>query len=46
MESCDALIHAAALISIDGDMHGLVHRTNIEGTRHVMDAAKAAGIKG
>ncbi len=45
MESCDALIHAAALISIDGDMHGLVHRTNIEGTRHVMDAAKAAGIK-
>jgi len=45
MESCDALIHAAALISIDGGMKGLVHRTNVEGTRHVMDAAKAAGIK-
>lgn len=45
MESCDALIHAAALISIDGDMKGLVHRTNVEGTRHVMGAAKAAGVK-
>lgn len=45
MESCDALIHAAALISIDGGMKGLVHRTNVEGTRHVMDAAKTAGIK-
>ncbi len=45
MESCDALIHAAALISIDGDMKGLVHRTNVAGTRHVMEVAKAAGIK-
>ncbi len=45
MESCDALIHAAALISIDGGMKGLVHRTNVEGTRNVMDAAKGAGIK-
>lgn len=45
MKSCDALIHAAALISIDGDMKGQVHRTNVEGTRHVMDTAKAVGIK-
>lgn len=45
MESCDALIHAAALISINGDMKGLVHHTNVEGTRHVMEAAKATGIK-
>ena len=45
MESCDALIHAAALISIDGDMKGLVHRTNVEGTRNVMEVAKATGIK-
>jgi len=45
MESCDALIHAAALISIDGDMKGLVHRTNVVGTRQVMEAAKAAGVK-
>ncbi|HQW03994.1 MAG TPA: NAD-dependent epimerase/dehydratase family protein [Saprospiraceae bacterium] len=45
MESCDALIHAAALISIDGDMKGLVYRTNVVGTRQVMEAAKAAGVK-
>lgn len=45
MESCDAIIHAAALISIDGGMNGLVHFTNVEGTRHVMDAAKTSGIK-
>lgn len=45
MESCDTLIHAAALISIDGGMKGLVHQTNVEGTRHVMEAAKSCGIK-
>ncbi len=45
MTSCDALIHAAALISIDGDMKGLVHRTNVKGTRHVMEAAKVVGLK-
>ena len=45
MHSCEALIHAAALISIDGDMKGLVHLTNVEGTRHVMNAATASGIK-
>lgn len=45
MQSCDTLIHCAAIISIDGDMKGLVHHTNVEGTRRVMEAAKAAGIK-
>jgi dihydroflavonol-4-reductase len=45
MEACDYLIHAAAVISIDGDMKGLVHQTNVEGTRAVMEAAKDAGIK-
>lgn len=45
MNSCEALIHAAALISIDGDMKGLVHRTNVAGTRQVMEAAKADGVK-
>jgi dihydroflavonol-4-reductase len=45
MDSCDYLIHAAAVISIDGDMKGLVHQTNVEGTRAVMEAAKDAGIK-
>ncbi len=45
MRGCDALIHCAAIISIDGDMKGQVHNTNVEGTRRVMEAAKAAGIK-
>ena len=45
MHTCDALIHCAAIISIDGDMKGLVHNTNVEGTRRVMEAAKAAGLK-
>jgi len=45
MESCEALIHAAAIISIDGGMKGLVHHTNVEGTRRVMEAAKDIGIK-
>ena len=45
MASCDYLIHAAALISIDGAMQGLVHATNVEGTLAVMEAAKASGIK-
>jgi dihydroflavonol-4-reductase len=45
MYSCDALIHCAAIISIDGGMKGLVHHTNVVGTRNVMEAAKAAGIK-
>ena len=44
MRGCDALIHCAAIISIDGDMKGLVHNTNVDGTRRVMEAAKAVGI--
>ena len=45
MMSCDVLIHSAAYISIHGDPNGLVHKTNVEGTRNVMEAALAAGIK-
>lgn len=45
MSSCDALIHSAAIISIDGGMDGLVYKTNVEGTRKVMEAAKASGIR-
>lgn len=44
MVGCQALIHAAA----DTD-HGLPsaaqHRTNVEGTRHVLAAARQAGIR-
>ncbi len=45
MESCDAVIHSAGLISIHGDQGGLVPLTNVVGTRNVMDAAHKAGVK-
>jgi dihydroflavonol-4-reductase len=45
MCNCDALIHCAAFISVNGDPQGLVHRTNVEGTKNVMLAAKRSGIK-
>jgi len=45
MDSCDAVIHAAAIISIAGGMNGMVHATNVEGTRRVMEAANAAAVK-
>lgn len=42
---CDALIHCAAIISIDGGQQGAVHRVNVDGTRQVMEAARSAGIR-
>src|SRR6187200_2799622 len=45
MEGCDGLIHSAALISISGSQQGLVHKINVDGTRLVMEIAKASGIK-
>ncbi|MEP7254628.1 MAG: NAD-dependent epimerase/dehydratase family protein [Ferruginibacter sp.] len=45
MDDCDTVIHCAALISVNGDPNGLVHRTNVEGTQLVIDNALQAGIK-
>jgi len=45
INECDALIHCAAVISINGDPGGIVYRTNVEGTRLVMQMAKQSGIK-
>jgi dihydroflavonol-4-reductase len=45
MQDCDTVIHCAALISVNGDPTGLVHRTNVEGTQLVIDNALQAGIK-
>ena len=45
MKGCEALIHCAARISIDGDPRGDVYRTNVDGTRSVMHAAKQCGIR-
>lgn len=45
LQGCDALIHCAARISINGDKEGLVHRTNVEGVRTVMQAALGQKLK-
>jgi len=45
MQDCDCLIHCAALISVNGDPHGHVQLTNVEGTRSVIENALKAGIK-
>ncbi len=45
MMECNCLIHAAGYISLRGDMDGLVHKTNVEGVKTVMEVAKASGIK-
>ncbi|RMF25137.1 MAG: NAD-dependent epimerase/dehydratase family protein [Bacteroidetes bacterium] len=40
----DAVIHLAALISIEGGKGGRVHRTNVEGVRHVVAACLRQGV--
>ena len=45
MQDCDTVIHCAALISVNGDPKGLVHKTNVEGTQLVIDNAFQNGIK-
>lgn len=41
----EVVFHCAARISIVGDEGGLVHRTNVEGTRNVVGACAAAGVR-
>ncbi len=43
--AADAVIHMAAKISIQGDPDGSVHRVNVEGTRNVARAARAADCR-
>jgi dihydroflavonol-4-reductase len=45
LKDCDGLIHCAAIISINGDPNGLVYKTNVEGTKRVMEMAEDCGIK-
>ena len=43
VEGCDAVIHLAAKVSFTGAPREFV-RTNIDGTRHLLDAAEEAGV--
>ncbi len=44
VQGMNVLIHSAALISVSGDPHGLVHKTNVLGTKQVLNAAREAGL--
>lgn len=41
---CDVVVHLAAKISIRGDRDGEVRRTNVEGTRNAIAAARTTGV--
>jgi len=45
LEGCDALIHCAGQISIQGDPTGIVRRTNVDGTGNILRAAMACGVR-
>jgi len=44
MTGCDAVFHLAALYAFRGDP-GEFERVNVQGTRNVLEAARAAGVK-
>jgi dihydroflavonol-4-reductase len=44
-QDVDVVYHLAAKISIEGDPGGAVMRVNVEGTRNVVEACLASGVK-
>lgn len=44
IDGVDAVYHLAAKISLAGDADGSVQRTNVEGTKNVLTAAREAGV--
>lgn len=42
---CDAVIHCAAMITLNGDPTGIIYKTNTEGARNVAEVAKRLGLK-
>ena len=45
MQGVDVVFHLAALVSITEDQASLLEAVNVEGTRNVIEAAKAQGVK-
>lgn len=45
LRNCEAVVHSAACISINGDPFGEVYRTNVEGTRRLLEVAQECGIR-
>ena len=45
LAGCQVVVHCAAIISIAGDPAGLVNRSNVEGTKTVLDSSIRHGVK-
>ena len=45
MEGCDAVVHTAALVSLDKNKADLVYHTNLTGTELVIGTAVAQGVR-
>ncbi len=45
VKDCEAMIHMAAVVSVQGSMGGKVHRTNVDGTKHVLETAQNQGVR-
>lgn len=43
-EGCDAVVHTAAIVSLDGDWPAFA-AVNVDGCRHALDAARLAGAR-
>ena len=43
-EGAETVFHLAAMISIEGDLDGLVHVVNVEGAANVAEACLACGL--
>ncbi len=42
---CDRVLHCAASMKFREDRHGEPYRTNLDGTRNLLEACRAAGIR-
>lgn len=45
VRGCDAVIHTAAMVAFAPAQAAEQRQVNVEGTRHVLEAARAAGVK-
>ncbi len=45
VRGCDAVVHAAAMVAFTPSIAARQHEVNVEGTRHVLEAARVAGVR-
>ena len=45
MKGCNKVMHAAAIAKLSAKDNGIFYTVNVEGTRNMLDAALAAGVK-